>query len=135
MIREDLNGLGGTMEVGTPFDEGMEDSQEFFIVSGVIEFSGRQLAGLKRHWMTILDQSGANGLVAGVAMDLNRVSRDEMSQDWVVCNGLFQGLESLDLAGTLDEWILVFQKVGQWGGHIGEVVKILVIVINQTQKV
>ena len=80
--------------------------------------------------MTILDHSSSNGFVAGIAVNFNRVSGSKMGQNQIVGNKFLQSPEGLDLIRTPDEWIFVFQEVGQWSCNVGKVLKMFVIEVD-----
>ena len=62
---------GSFVEIVTPSAEGVDDGEEFFFMSGVIEFVLIELAGLKSYWVVagggILGEDCADGEVGGVS--------------------------------------------------------------------
>ena len=85
MVREYLEWMRSTLEVGTPFAESCDDGEHFFVVDLVVELGRRELAGIERDRMQHavgggLRDDGRNGEVGRISQRL-KVGRDENGRE------------------------------------------------------
>ena len=75
-----------TFEVVSPDTESIEDCQQFFVVSVIVEFQHTESVGMEGHGVDFtgisLDgEDGAKGIVQGIGLNNDRMVRNPVGED------------------------------------------------------
>ena len=98
MIHDHIDWSTGTFEVVSPDTESIEDRQQFFVVSVIVEFRRTESVGMEGHRVDFtrigLDgENGAKGVVRGVGLDNDQMVRNPMGEDGCGNKGRLQGFK------------------------------------------
>ena len=116
-IHDDL--IFASLQVMSPFLEGGNDGEEFFVVDFVIDFGFVEFSGVECYWVhffvNYLGEDTAKGIIAGVCFDHSLVFWCEMTKDWSCCKERFECGKGLLLFGSPVKVLgAAFELVGNW---------------------